>query len=110
MWCEEWKETSYLGETVCNAYYREKEHLDLLEAKSEESVLWLHSVNHHQGRQEEQYRMRATSSFSDSLDRQVMEGVNISNYRGEVLINRKNEMGTGLKEPDIDAGEVTVRL
>ena len=29
----------------------------------------------------------------DSLDRQVMERVQISNFRGPVLMNRRNEMG-----------------
>ena len=32
-------------------------------------------------------------NFSNSLDRQVTERVNIENFRGEILMNRRNEMG-----------------
>ena len=77
-----------------NAFTRGKEHLENLEAKNEDkSVLWLHSIHHHQKREDVVYSMRVTGSFKDSLDRQVMERVQISNFRGPVLMNRCNEMG-----------------
>ena len=58
------------------------------------SVLWLHVLHHHQGRDEEvKFEMRVTGSFNDPLDRQIMESVQISNFRGPVLMNRRNEMG-----------------
>ena len=38
-------------------------------------------------------RMRVTGGYKDSLDRQCMERVHITNFNGQVLMNRKNEMG-----------------
>ena len=73
----------YKGETGKNAITRGKEHLENLEAKNEDkSVLWLHSIHHHQKREDVVYSMRVTGSFKDSLDRQVMERVQIFNFRG----------------------------
>ena len=58
------------------------------------SVLWIHAVNHHQGREEEvEFEMRVTGSYNDPLDRQIMESIQISNFSGPVLMNRRNEMG-----------------
>ena len=65
-----------------------------MEARDEEkSVLWLHSLNHHQGRVDVVYRMRTTGSYADPLDRQLQERVNITNFKGPILMNRRNEMG-----------------
>ena len=59
----------------------------------EKSVLWLHSLHHHQGREDVVYRMRTTGSYADPLDRQLQERVNITNFKGPILMNRRNEMG-----------------
>ena len=94
--CEECgvKVAEYKGETGRNGYTRGKEHLEYLAAKNEDkSVLWLHSIHHHQRREDVEYSMRVSGAFKDSLDRQVMERVQISNFRGPVLMNRRNEMG-----------------
>ena len=37
--------------------------------------------------------MRVIGVHNDSLDRQVTEGVNIANFKGEVLMNRRTDMG-----------------
>ena len=37
--------------------------------------------------------MRVNGVHMDSLDCQVREGVNISNFNGPVLMNRRTEMG-----------------
>ena len=53
LWCLEcgWKVTRYFGESGRNAYSREREHLDSLEARDKsKSVLWLHSIHHHNRR------------------------------------------------------------
>ena len=39
------------------------------------------------------FTMKVTGMHSNSLDRQVTERVNIENFKGEVLMNRRNEMG-----------------
>ena len=96
LWCEECGEkvAAYQGETGRNGFTRGREHLESLEAKNEDkSVLWLHSIFHHQRREDVPYSMRVTGGYKDSLDRQVMERVHISNWRGPVRMNRKNEMG-----------------
>ena len=54
-------------------------------------MLWLHSVHHHQSRQDVNYSMRVTGAFKDPLDRQIME--RIQNFKGPVLMNRRSEMG-----------------
>ena len=37
--------------------------------------------------------MKVTGSYREPLDRQIMEKVNISTFKGPILMNRKNEMG-----------------
>ena len=37
--------------------------------------------------------MKVTGTFNEPLDRQIMERVQISNFKGPVLMNRRNEMG-----------------
>ena len=72
LWCQECGDevASYKGETGRNAYSRGVEHLDCLEANDEEkSVLWLHSIHHHQSRRDVKYSMKVTGAFQDPLDR-----------------------------------------
>ena len=64
------------------------------EAQNEEkSILWAHSVLHHNSREDMFYMMRVTGAYNEPLDRQIMERVQISNFQGPVLMNRRNEMG-----------------
>ena len=37
--------------------------------------------------------MKVSGAYSEPLDRQIMERVNISSFKGPVLMNRRNEMG-----------------
>ena len=37
--------------------------------------------------------MEVVRSYNEPLDRQIMEKVQISNFKGAVLMNRRNEMG-----------------
>ena len=101
IWCEEcgeevarWPLASYIGETGRNAFTRSCEHLDALNARDEEkSVLWMHSKTHHQEREDVVYSMAVTGGYKAPLDRQLMERVKISNFKGPLLMNRGNEMG-----------------
>ena len=96
IWCEECGEevSSYIGETGRNAFTRGCEHLEALNARDEEkSVLWKHSVTHHQGREDVVYSMAVTGGYKAPLDRQLMERVKITNFGGPLLMNRRNEMG-----------------
>ena len=90
---------AYEGETGRNAYDRGKEHLAHLSKKSEEnSFLWLHSLHHHSGREDIEYSMEVTGTFREPLDRQLTEKVNISNFKGSILMNHKNELGGAIVE------------
>ena len=70
------------------AFTRGGEHLEKWAARDENnSVLWLHSLHHHQGREEEvEYEMRVTGSYKAPLDQLIMESVQISTFPGPVLI------------------------
>ena len=82
------------GEIGRNAFTRGLEHLDNLEAKNEDkSVLWLHSVHQHQGREGVDYSMRVNGAYSDGLDRQTMETVRIRHLKEVVKMTRRSEMG-----------------
>ena len=83
----------YLGESGRNGFSRAEEHLSNKEAEDEnKSVLKLHSIHHHNGR-DVNCSMKVTGLHSTSLDRQVTESVNIENFQGRILMNRRNEMG-----------------
>ena len=83
----------YFGESGRNGYTRGREHLTNKEAANEnKSVLKLHSNHHHNGA-DVRYSMIVTGVHKDCMDRQVMEGVNISNFGGDILMNRIGESG-----------------
>ena len=86
----------YAGEAGRNAHERGKEHWSGWLKKSEDSVLWLHSVYHHQASTEVKYSMEVTGVYSEPLDRQLAEKIQISRFKGEILMNRKNELGGAL--------------
>ena len=72
----------------------EEEHSEKYNAKDEDnSVLWLHSLHHHQGKEDVPFSMKVTGGYPEPLDRQTMERVQISTFKGPVLMNRRNEMG-----------------
>ena len=94
--CEECGEEvcQYFGETGRNGFTRGAEHLSNKEADDEsKSVLKLHAIHHHNGRLDVNFSMKITGLHSNSLDRQVTERVNIENFKGQILMNRRNEMG-----------------
>ena len=99
LWCERCRVevhrvVEYKGETGRNACSRGSEHLANLQARSvERSVLWRHSVEVHAGQVDVPYQMRITGYYPDALDRQIAERVQITNFRGDDLLNRRNEMG-----------------
>ena len=84
----------YFGETGRNAFSRGEEHLSNMEAEDiNKSVLKLHAIHHHNGRDDVNFTMKVTGSHPNCLDRQVTERVNIENFRGAAIMNRRNEMG-----------------
>ena len=55
-------------------------------------MLWLHSL-HQQGSQDVAFSITVTGMFKEPLEREIMEQVQISNFKGDILMNRKNEPG-----------------
>ena len=93
--CEECGQgvAEYFGESGRNGFTRGEEHLaNKLAVDENKSVLKLHS-NHHHNEADVRYSMRVTGVHNDCLSRQVTEGVNISNFQGDVLMNRRGELG-----------------
>ena len=68
------------------------EHLMNKEQDENRSVLKLHAKNHHGGA-DMRFTMEVTGLHSNSLDRQATEGVNLANFSGDVLMNRRGEIG-----------------
>ena len=96
LWCDECgiEVAAYYGESGRNAFSRGGEHLDNLALQDEDkSVLWAHSVHHHNSREDVKYMMKVSGMPSEPLDRQIMERIKISNFQGPALMNRRNEMG-----------------
>ena len=94
--CEECGDNvcEYFGETGRNAFTRGLEHLANLQAQDEnKSVLKLHAAHHHNNRGDLNFSMKVTGVHDSSLDRQVTERVNIENFRGPILMNRRTELG-----------------
>ena len=44
-------------------------------------------------REEVKFTMTVEGAYNEALERQLMERVRISNFQGESLMNRRNEMG-----------------
>ena len=42
--------------------------------------------------------MSVTGTFREPLDRQIMEKVQISTFKGDVLMNQKNKLGGAIVE------------
>ena len=42
--------------------------------------------------------MRVTGQFRQPLDRQITEKVQISSFKGDILMNRRNELGGAVVE------------
>ena len=81
---------AYKGESGRNGFRQGEEHLDNKATKDEEkSILWAHSVQHHNSREDMVYMMRVTGAYNEPLDRQIMKRVQISNIQGPVLMNRR---------------------
>ena len=73
-------------------YYLVLQKLTRTNEDENRSVLKLHA-NHHHGGADVSFIMKVTGLHNDSLDRQVTEGVNIANFGGDVLMNRRGELG-----------------
>ena len=79
----------YKGESGRNMYCRGKEHLSDLRKKSKSSPLWKHCLEVHGGDIVD-FKMELTGKFNTPLARQVMEGIHITHFKGNIM-NSKAE-------------------
>ena len=85
------KGVRYDGECFRPAYTRGRDHLRGFKNKSEENVLWKHSVNDHQGSSNVNFVMKVLKTYGrDNLTRQVNEAMRINNNSG-IKLNSKAE-------------------
>ena len=54
-----------------------------------------HWMDHHQGL-EWRFSMEVVQTFETPLQRQATEGYRISNYKGDIVVNRKGEWGCNM--------------
>ena len=97
--CErEGKKAAYYGESARSAYERGLGQLSALRGKDSRSPLWTHHEEVHSGEggMDPEFRMRVISVHPNNFARQVMEGLKITNYKGDHTMNRKGEWGQNL--------------
>ena len=105
--------TVYIGETGRSGFERMQEHFHNFNAKVEPktkentekfgedkddkdkgSMMWLHSRDFHQGTlSDDDWIAKITAKHKGALNRQVTEGIRITNEGVENLLNSKNEFG-----------------
>ena len=85
------KSVVYHGETSQNAYVRGLKHQENYKYKIKSSPLFKHAQTYHQGEMDVKYSMKLKTKFSDTLTRQVNEGVRIARCQAEVSLNSKSE-------------------
>ena len=76
----------YVGETGDNAYTRGNQHVQALENKAKDSVLWKHIQCKHSEEASPVFKMRVTGTYKDdALLRQVAEGNAINRKGGKAM-------------------------
>ena len=104
----------YWGESGRTGYDRGLDHTRDLSAGNKNSPLVTHWSDHHGGEGDPNFQMKVVKQHDRPLSRQIHEGQQIANYKGDIIINRKGEWGNNLpptliieeqEEPQGDASE-----
>ena len=91
--CLQQGKNSYYMEVSQNWWGRGQDHLKALKNKDMKNVCVEHWVENHKD-QEWPYKMKITQVFDRPLNRQVIEGFLIENYKGDIVItNEGREWG-----------------
>ena len=85
------KTSVYFGETSRTAYERGKEHLRDFKDKNEDSHMWTHVMEEHQGDDAVNFDMKVLRGHMSAFSRQVHEAVVILRNRHLNLLNSKEE-------------------
>ena len=84
---------TYYGESGRNAYHRINQHEKDIKNQNTKNAFAKHIQNKHQGyeKKSEIFEYRVISTHRSCLDRQVHEGVRITEDNSDELLNSKNE-------------------
>ena len=90
------KKDVYKGETSYSAYSRGQEHLEKYEKRKDNSMLWNHCQNEHDGRPVK-FQMDIIGTYHrDATLRQISEGVEIERTPPRRLMNTRSEWNPSL--------------
>ena len=90
------KKDVYKGETSYSAYSRGQEHLEKYEKRKDNSMLWNHCQNEHDGRLVK-FQMDIIGTYHrDATLRQISEGVEIERTPPRRLMNTRSEWNSSL--------------
>ena len=79
----------YVGESSRSAFERALEHQESYRSMSEDSHMWRHAEEHHEGRLDVEYKFVVIRVFQKALMRQLSEAVRIRSRGEENIINEK---------------------
>ena len=84
---------AYEGETGWNAMYRLNEHEDAIKTKNLNNGMAKHLAVHHPDKQgdPDNFQYSCVSTFKKCLEREVSEGIAISNSKADIIMNSKSE-------------------
>ena len=89
--------SKYIGTSARTLHARSREHIDLFNAKSANSVLYKHVTHKHiedvNSEAQTLFRMIQLSSHRTNLNRMAMEAILIENSEKETLLNGKGAWG-----------------
>ena len=88
---EKGKSAVYYGETARTAYERGKEHWQDGEKGIEESHMWTHQQEQHEGDGEIRFGMKIVKAHNSAFSRQVHEAVEIILSKNQTILNSKQE-------------------
>ena len=85
------KKIAYIGETPRSGHLLSRDHVSDLENRRTKSVIYKHIVSAHIDEKDEVSFMKITGKFTNSLGRQLDEGLRIRNADPSLLLNSKAE-------------------
>ena len=89
--CEEESNSSeYIGETSRSLYYRALEHQKANLKMKEDSPMWTHRLERHNG-EESEFKIELIKTHKSAFNRQISEGVWIEQNKSKFPMNRKGE-------------------
>ena len=88
----------YIGESARTPFDRGQDHLDSLRSGDKSNALVMHMIEDHPGTtlRDHSFTMKILRFHKTNLSRQAHEGLEISRYKGQKIMNRKGEWGSNL--------------